>query len=169
MSRLEGVRTRSPRAWRVALAMLLVCGCAHGAGSRRPAEPDEVRAAIAAANVAFAEALVRGDAQAMAAVFAENGEVIPAMEPGFVTGRAAIAAYQEKRVSARRYLEATITTVGLGVSGDLAWETGTSRVTFKQGESAPVTVTGRYLAVWEREADGSWRIRAELPVTDPVP
>jgi uncharacterized protein (TIGR02246 family) len=169
MSRIDGVRTQLPRGWRAALAMLLVCGCAHSAGSRRDAEPDEARAAIAAANVAFSQALVRGDAQAMAAIFAEDGEIIPAMEPGFVTGRAAIAAYQEKRVRARRYLEANITTRGLGVSGDVAWETGTSQVTFQQGESAPVTVTGRYLAVWQRQADGSWRIRAELPVTDPVP
>jgi uncharacterized protein (TIGR02246 family) len=168
MSRLEGVRTRLPR-WRAALILFLVCGCAHSAGSRRPAELDEVRAAIAAANAEFSRALVRGDAPAMAAVFAADGELIPAMEPGFVSGRAAITAYQEKRVHARRYLDATITTVGLGVSGDLAWETGTSRVTIQHGESAPMTVTGRYLAVWQREPDGSWRIRAELPVTDPVP
>jgi ketosteroid isomerase-like protein len=90
------------------------------------------------------------------------------MEPGFVSGRAAIEAYQAKRLQARRYVDAVITTAELGVSGDLAWETGTNRVTIQQGESAPLTVTGRYLAVWKRGADGRWRIRAELPITDPV-
>jgi uncharacterized protein (TIGR02246 family) len=143
--------------------------CAHLGGSRGgEAEVANVRAAIAAANAEFAQALVRGDARAMAAVFAEDGEIIPATQRGYVSGRAAIEAYQAERLQARRYLHAVITTLQLEVSGDLAWETGTSRVTIQQGESAPVTVTGRYLAVWKREPDGRWRIRAELPVADPV-
>ncbi len=129
----------------------------------------DVRAAVAAANAEFARALVAGDARAMAAVFADDGELIPAMQRGFVSGRAEIEAYDARRLEGRRYLDAVITTVHLGVSGDVAWEIGTSLVTLQQGEGAPVTVTGRYLAVWKREPDGRWRIRAELPVSDPAP
>ena len=154
------------------LAALLLAGasaCAHGAGSRGAAENAEVRAAITAANAEFAAALVRGDARAMAAMFTEDGQLVPAAQKGFVSGRKEIEAYQARRVEARRYLEVVITTVELGVSGDLAWETGTNRVTLQQGQGAPVTITGRYLAVWKREADGRWRIRADLPVTDPLP
>jgi ketosteroid isomerase-like protein len=102
-------------------------------------------------------------------VFAEDGEVIPATQGGFVSGRSAVEAYQAKRLEGRRYLDVVITTVHLGVSGDLAWETGTSRVTVQQGQGAPVTVPGRYLAVWRREPDGRWRIRVDLPVADPPP
>lgn len=168
MSGHESAPARMKRGSRLAITLIALCACAHTAGPRTAGEDADVRAAIAAANAEFAQALVRGDARALAAVFAEDGEIIPAMEPGFVSGRAAIEAYQAKRLETRRYVDAVITTTEVGVSGDLAWETGTNRVTIRQGESAPLTVTGRYLAVWKREADGRWRIRAELPVTDPV-
>jgi len=142
--------------------------CAHWTGAGGRSEAD-VRAAIAAANGEFARALVAGDARAMAAVFTEDGEVVPTTQRGFVSGRAEIEAYYARRLEARRYLDVAITTVKLGVSGDVAWETGTSRVALQQGEGAPVTVTGRHVAVWKRERDGRWRIRVDLPIADPAP
>lgn len=151
----------------LAAASIGLSACAHWPGGH--GRTDEVRAAIAAANAEFARALVAGDARATAAVFAEDGQVIPAAQQGFVSGRTEIEAFNAARLAGRRYLEAVITTVGLGVDGDLAWETGTSRVTMQQDESAPVTVSGRYLAVWQRGADGRWRIRADLPIADPPP
>jgi uncharacterized protein (TIGR02246 family) len=169
MVREPGVRRRRARSVLLVLASSIVASaCAHGAGARGAAEA-EARAAIADGNAEFARALVAGDARAMAAVFAEDGEVIPSLQRGFVSGRAEIEAYNARRLGARRYLDVVLTTVHLGVSGDVAWETGTSRVTLQQGEGAPVTLTGRYLAVWKREADGRWRIRADLPIPDPAP
>jgi uncharacterized protein (TIGR02246 family) len=151
------------------MVALAAGACAHGPGARGAALEAEVREAVAAGNAQFARAAVAGDARAMAAVFTADGEVIPAAQRGFVSGQAEIEAYNARRLEARRYLDVVITTVQLGVSGDLAWESGTNRVTVQQGASAPVTVTGRYLAVWKREPDGRWRIRADLPVGDPTP
>ncbi|ACG72816.1 conserved hypothetical protein [Anaeromyxobacter sp. K] len=159
-----------PSASRALLAAVAVVtgACAHWPGGR--ADPEaELRAAIAAANDAFVRALVAGDARGMAAVFTEDALVIPAMQRGFVSGRGELEAYDARRVRSLRYLEATITTVQLEVSGDLAWEAGTNRLVVQQGDRAPMTVTGRYLAVWRRGKDGRWRIRAELPVPDPIP
>ncbi|GAO01187.1 DUF4440 domain-containing protein [Anaeromyxobacter sp. PSR-1] len=156
-----------PRALLVAAA-LASGACAHGSFGR--ADPEaELRTAIGAANDAFIRALVAGDARGMAAVFTEDALVIPAMQRGFVSGRAELEAYDARRLGSLRYLEATITTVQLEVSGDLAWEAGTNRLVVQQGNGAPMTVTGRYLAVWRRGKDGRWRIRAELPVPDPLP
>ena len=162
--------TRTGRAARLLTGVILACGCAcaHTAGSRA-AETAQVRAAITAGNAEFAQALQRGDARAMAAVYSEDGEIIPPGQRGTISGRPEIEAYQAKRLQGRRYLDVVITTEELGFSGDLAWERGASRVELQQGGGAPVTLTGRYLAVWKRESDGRWRIRAELPVSDPVP
>lgn len=163
-------RRRSRRPWHplLAAASLAASACAHRPGGPGGADA-EARAAVAAANAEFARALVSGDARAMAAVFTEDGEVIPVTQRGFVSGRPQIEAYNAARLEGRRYLDVVISTVHLGVSGDLAWELGTSLVTLQQGEGPPVTLTGRYLAVWKREPDGRWRIRAELPVPDPPP
>lgn len=152
----------------LAAAAIAASACAHWPGARGGAEA-EVRAAIAAANSEYARALVAGDAHAVAAVFAQDGHVIPTGQRGFISGREEIEAYNASRLEGRRYLDVVITTVHLEVSGDLAWESGTSNVTLQQGEKATVTVTGRYLAVWGREPDGRWRIRADLPITDPLP
>lgn len=166
MPRHRDLRMRWARYSLFVVASMATSACAHWPGGRGTADAD-VRAAIAAANTEFARALVAGDARAMAAVFTEDGEVVPAMQAGFVSGRSAVEAYYAGRLEKRRYLDVVITTVHLGRSGDLAWETGTSSVTLQQGESAPVTVTGRHLAVWKREPDGRWRIRAEVPIADP--
>jgi uncharacterized protein (TIGR02246 family) len=162
-----GHRALRARCSLLAAVSVLASGCAHWPGGR--ASHADVRAAIGAANAEYARALVAGDARAMAAVFAEDGEVVAAAQPGFVSGRAEIEAYAARRLEGRRYLDAVITTADVGVEGDLAWETGTSRVTVQHGKTAPVTLTGRYLAVWERGSDGRWRIRVETPVPDPAP
>lgn len=168
MVRHRSAPTRRSRLPLVVAVSFVASACAHGTGAR--GAPDaKARAAIEAANAEFARALVAGDARAMAAVFTEDGELIPEMQRGSVSGRAELEAYNAARLQARRYLDVVITTVHLEVSGELAWETGTSRVTMQQGKLAPVTVTGRYLAVWRRDHDGRWRIRVELPVVDPAP
>jgi uncharacterized protein (TIGR02246 family) len=154
----------------LALPLLASSACAHApAGPAAPAMGTaEVRAIIETTNARFAAALVKGDAPALAALFAEDGQAIPGAAKGFVTGRAALAEYYAGRLKAARYLEATITTVEVEVSGDVAWETGTNRVVVQVGESAPVTRTGRYLVVWKRGTDGTWRYRVDAVIPDPA-
>jgi uncharacterized protein (TIGR02246 family) len=164
--------TRAVRCARALATAILAGGCAHPSVAPMSGSGGEEAGAIAeiaAANTEYARALERGDAPAMAALFTDDGEIIPATQRGAVSGRAAIEAYHAQRLAGRRYADVSITTSELGVSGDLAWEWGTTRLTVRQGEGAPVTLTGRYLAVWRRGADRRWRIRAELPVPDPVP
>ncbi len=152
----------------VVVVAFAASACAHWSGARGKAEA-EVRAAVVAANDAYARALVAGDARALAGLFTEDAEIVPTTQQGFVSGRPEIEAHFARRLEGRRYLEVAITTSRLEVSGDLAWETGTNRITLQQGERAPVTLTGRYLAVWRREPDGRWRMCADLPIGDPSP
>lgn len=164
------VLLRLPLAHRslLAAAAIAATACAHWPGARGGAE-ERVRAAIATANAEYARALKAGDAHAVAAMFTEDGEVVPTGQRGFLTGRAEIEAYNASRLEGRRYLDVALTTVHLETSGNLAWESGTSSVTMQQGVGPSVIVTGRYLAVWRRGPDGRWRIRADLPITDPLP
>ena len=45
----------------------------------------------------------------------------------------------------------------VAASGDLGYTTGTNEVSVPDSAGRVTRMTGRYLAVWRREADGRWR------------
>lgn len=151
----------------LSLPLLAFAACAHGPAATRATDPGPVRAAIEATNARFCEALKAGDAAAIAAMFTEDGEVIPPALKAFVVGREALREYYAARVRAARFLEVIVTTRSVEVEGDLAFETGTNRVTSQVGDAPPVTRTGRYVVVWKRGTDGNWRYRLDAIIPDP--
>jgi ketosteroid isomerase-like protein len=48
------------------------------------------------------------------------------------------------------------------VSGDLAWATGDYTVTIRPPSGEPIQDVGKYLEVFRRQADGSWRCAADI-------
>jgi uncharacterized protein (TIGR02246 family) len=152
----------------VAASLFALLGCAH---ESPPTASDlsSVRASIEQAEAQYAKVLVAGDAPALAAFFTEDGVFILGAQKGINQGRAAVEAFNEERMKAWRYLDVTITTADVGVSGELAYERGTNRIIRQQGSATPVTSTGRYLTVWRRQSDGRWLIQADMVVADPAP
>jgi ketosteroid isomerase-like protein len=51
--------------------------------------------------------------------------------------------------------------VEVGPSADMGYTAGDWRATWKDSEGKPNEVTGSYLAVWERQDDGEWKVIAE--------
>ncbi len=49
------------------------------------------------------------------------------------------------------------TTVVVSRSGDIAYTTGTNRVTFSTPDGKQITVEGKAVTVWRREKDGAWK------------
>jgi ketosteroid isomerase-like protein len=45
----------------------------------------------------------------------------------------------------------------VATSGDLGYTTGTNEVSVPDSTGQVTRMTGRYLAVWRRDADGRWR------------
>ena len=52
-------------------------------------------------------------------------------------------------------------------SGDLAYETGSYTNTMSDPEGKPTTQTGHYLVVWKKDASGTWKVAADVPVSNP--
>jgi uncharacterized protein (TIGR02246 family) len=150
----------------LAVSML---GCAQTRYAAVSHDPAAVRADIEGTLAEFGAAMKRGDAAAIASMFTEDGEYIVAAAKGFTTGRAAIEGLFAARFKAGRFIEVAITTVSVQVAGDTAYETGTNRVVVQAGDAPPVTRTGRYLTVWQRQPDGVWRIRIDAIIPDPSP
>jgi len=52
-------------------------------------------------------------------------------------------------------------------SGDLAYETGTYSLTMSDSQELPATEQGHYVVVWQKQADGGWKVVVDAPVSDP--
>ncbi|MGK7312988.1 MAG: YybH family protein [Candidatus Longimicrobiales bacterium M2_2A_002] len=150
------MRPRSPTA---ALALtVLALGCTSDPGD--PPDPS----VLLDADRAFAADVAESGADAWAAWFAEDGAMIQE-GTGEVRGRAAIretVAYLDRPGVSLTWQPDR---ADLAASGDLGWTTGS--YTFRPAPDGPPG-RGRYVSIWKRQPDGSWRVVMDLgvPVAD---
>lgn len=123
------------------------------------------RPEIDAANAAWLPGLRQHDAKAIAAPYADSGLFIAG--DGTVTrGRAAVARMYEARFPKLRPIRAGgIVQDGLSVLAPtriVEWGHGWIEMEPERAGAPPVKSGGNYLTVWERQADGHWRIVRNL-------
>jgi ketosteroid isomerase-like protein len=139
------------------LPALLLASAALTAAEPQP-DP-EARAAILAASRAFSAAYVRNDSAALADAYTADAVVLP---PGrTIRGREAAAKYFQWGPRYRQIAH-SMDSEELSLRGDTAIDVGTWTSSWQRGDEAPATASGRYLAVWVREADGKWRLRYDM-------
>ena len=115
------------------------------------------KATIEKLNNAWTAAFNKGDAQAVAAMYAEDAYVLP---PGsdIVKGRAAIEAFW--RQAAQQMGDAKLTTLDvLPLGRNATREIGT--VTLKTKSQPPQEVVGKYAVVW-RKIGGQWKLATDI-------
>jgi uncharacterized protein (TIGR02246 family) len=52
-------------------------------------------------------------------------------------------------------------------SSDMAYETGHYTLSVTGPAKKPITVPGQYVVVWRKQADGTWKVAVDAPVSDP--
>lgn len=57
--------------------------------------------------------------------------------------------------------------MGMAASGDLAWSLGPW--TYAANKGGPVLVNGHFLSVWRKQADGRWKVAADIGVPHGAP
>jgi len=138
---------------------LLMIGV-HGpvqAGPVNKQSDEAVRMAVQAGNVRLAAAFRGADAAGVTDLFADEGMIV--MSIGCFRGKAEV----ENRMHALfdqmgRATTAEIETASIHVDGDLAYEAGRWSLTYPTQVDRPAKVDGRYLVVWQRQQNGSWKI-----------
>jgi ketosteroid isomerase-like protein len=140
--------------------LLLSCACAHGDVLRE-------RKALLDADARFARETAERGVEAWAAWFTEDGTMYPArIDP--VQGRAAIRELMSDLFDPRTgrgalRLDWQPTRAEVSESGELGWTTGTSRALTPDGERR-----GKYITIWHKQADGSWKVAADLGNQGPL-
>ena len=111
--------------------------------------------AISQASRAFSAAFVAGDTAALGELYTEDAVLLPAGRT--VTGRDAIKRFFAPR-EGRTQVAHAMNSESLLLQSDLAIDMGRwSSTTQREGEE-PRTASERYLLVWQRQADGSWKM-----------
>ena len=149
--------------WGTVMCLVLSVGCQGPAGL---SEAD--RTAIRQGCQDFAKLMNAKDWKGAAALYAEDAIVLPPNQAA-VQGRAAIQASLEGFPPFSNFQVQTLEIEG---RGDLAYERGTNSLTVTPAGAAPIEDRGKYVAIWRKQADGSWKILRDIWNSDlplPVP
>ncbi len=133
----------------IAVSVVALAAC-------KPAAVDTTadEATIRASAPAWATAFNAGDADAIAAFYAEDGVLQPPNAPA-VAGRDAIRAFMADFIEGAKAAGQTVNipaSEAIGVSGDMAYDAGAFTVTDASGATVD---TGKFLAVYKKK-DGKW-------------
>jgi ketosteroid isomerase-like protein len=149
------------RRWAVASLVLLFLGAAPGQTSGKETD------AILAADAAWLRVYQEKDLAKSVAFCDEQGSMLAPDAP-IATGKNAIA-----KVIADDFAHENITwhanKVGVARSGDLGYTSGTTEMNLKDASGKTVAYKGKYLTVWKRQEDGSWKVLYDMFNSDLPP
>lgn len=120
------------------------------------ADSSEMRAVIKAANDEFMTAFNSGDAAGLAALYTEDGQLMPP-NAGSMTGRKAVQGFWQA-VMDMGVKKAAIITGEVEGHGDTAIEVSRFQL-FGEGEQE--LDQGKFIVVW-KQVDGQWRLHRDI-------
>ncbi len=111
---------------------------------------------IAAANAKFMEAFNRGDAAGVAALYTEDGAILPP-NADITSGREAIQAFWQA-VMNMGVKSATLASVEVADHGDTAIEVGQYTLS---GDVGQLLDAGKYVVIW-KHLQGEWKLYRDI-------
>ncbi|MFB3829548.1 MAG: SgcJ/EcaC family oxidoreductase [Bryobacteraceae bacterium] len=153
----------------MALAVALISvGCQQ---TPPPAPKPDLKAEAAKimeVDTAWMKAVQAKDAARQASYFAEDGSAFREGYPK-ATGRDAIQKLVE--VASRTEVSTSWSTTKLVVSeaADMAYQEGAWEAIVKDAKGKPKKEIGKFLTVWKKQPDGSWKVQADCGNLDAPP
>jgi ketosteroid isomerase-like protein len=121
---------------------------------------------LIALETQFAEETAKGGGKAFASWFAEDAVTLSNGKPA-VLGRGAIAA--EANWDPKQYsLTWTPQGAQMGPSNDMGFTWGHYVGTYQDADGKPVVTAGRYITVWRRLPNGSWKVALDASANEPA-
>jgi len=144
----------------VSLTLLLL------AAACGPATPPDNRAADVSAlrdlDAQWSKTAATNDVDATVAYYSDDASLLPPNAP-ILSGKQAIRAAWAKLLAPGVSLSWTADKVEAARSSDLGYMTGTYTMSTKESlNKAPVTEHGKYVEVWKKQADGKWKVVADI-------
>jgi uncharacterized protein (TIGR02246 family) len=162
----------------IVLAALAAAGCttknaANRADSTTPAaatlapstDPAAVRRFIDSAQTRFIDAAKKADVATLSGFFTDDAVVL-APNAKAAHGRAEIDKANTDMFAALKVTALKLSTEDVITTGDYAIETGSYDRTLQPKTGKAIHDVGKYVVVWKRQGDGSWKLVREIYNTD---
>ena len=150
----------STRAVLLAALIAAISSTASAGSKGNDKDVHDARAAIEAANAKFSEAFARGDAKALSAMYTSDAIAFPP-DSEMIRGNGPIGEFW-KATRDGGVQSAALTTIDVDRSGDVAYEVGKVSLTIQPAGNEPTTAVAKYVVVWKRQADGSWKLHRDI-------
>ena len=118
------------------------------------------RDSIEAILKTFTKSLNGGDAAGVAAHYTDDAALLPP-DAARIDGREGIQGAWQALIDAD-VRDVVLTTEEVDVFGDVANEVGTIRATAPGENGGRVQWVGKYVSVWKRGGDGTWRLHRDI-------
>jgi ketosteroid isomerase-like protein len=137
-----------------------VLGVVFALSGALAADMDAAGKVLAKLDDDWSKAAALKDAGKVAAFYSDDALVYPPGEP-LATGKVAA-----QKVWAAYFAEPTFTiswkTTHAEVNGDLGFTSGTFEDSYKGADGKTVHETGKYLCVWKKQKDGTWKATHDM-------
>jgi len=145
------------------IGALFVVSTSLGLFSCTKPEPFDVvdaKKSIEAEISKYSKAIQEGNVAGVVAAYTDDAVMLP---PGgdMIKGKKAIEELYTKFLQTGMK-EVALTTVEVGGSGDTAYEIGKTKVRIQPEGQQVMTDSTKYLVVWKRQADGTWKVHVDI-------
>jgi uncharacterized protein (TIGR02246 family) len=160
--------------WAILVSSLVIMGLAVGCQEPLPPSPPDTRAAdesaIREADAAWSKAWAAKDLEGSLSFFADDGVMLPDNGP-ILTGKESIRKFVSELMANPGFAGSwQASKVEASRGGDLAYVVGTYQLTLNDPKGKPVIDRGKYLTVWKKQLDGTWKALVDTANSDlPVP
>jgi uncharacterized protein (TIGR02246 family) len=130
----------------------------------------KIEQAIRDLDVQWAKAVEAKDLDKSVSYYSDDAIVLPPNASIATTKEAIRNIWKDLLASPGLVFRWKTTKVEVAKSGDMAYSSGTYELTMNDAGGKPVNDRGKYVVVWEKQADGKWMCGADIWNSDlPLP
>lgn len=152
------------------MAMIMLAGGCNTAPP--PVDTKAAEDAVRAASTAWSKAAASMDVATVGSYYADDAAVLPP-NAALVTGKDAAQKAWAAMLVPGNSVAWTPVKVAVASSGDMGYDRGTYKATMTGPDGKVMSDTGKYLCVWKKQTDGSWKAiedtwNSDLPAGAPA-
>ena len=127
-----------------------------------PAADTKIEQALRDADAQWSKAAGAKDLDKTVSYYSDDAIVMPPNASAATTKEAIRTVWKDLLTSPGVAISWKATKVEVAKSGDIGFVSGTYELTMNDASGKPVNDRGKYVEVWEKQADGKWKCGADI-------